>query len=666
MKKILSLFLSLSLLLSMATGFSLKAFAEVETGQCGENVTYSFDSATGILTISGSGEMYHYYNTLEEARGGSPLNGNSLIGPSVKKIIIKNGVTDIGDCMFYGCENLTEVVLPDTVTKICDSAFWLCTALQSFTIPDTVTEVGVGIFNACSGLKNVVLPKQLKSITQWMFNGCSSLSSIIIPSTVTSIDYAAFADCTALNSIAFPDGLTTIGEYAFKGCTALKSITLPDTVTQLGSNAFADCTGLNSATLGDGLVTVDKYAFNGCSALKTLHIGNALEFIGDSAFSGCDQLTDLYISSLEQFCNMTVEGNVSNPLNYTSNLYLQGQLVTDLVIPDSVTAIPDYRFFNCKSIQTLQLGKGVKTVGKMAFGAATNLKTADFGTAVETIDNYAFNGVGLEKLRIDTLIFPKTLKDVGERAFNYMEGTVYYAGSKSEWSAVHISSQGNYVLSFAYNTHIYFNHGAEHSYQTTVQKATLQSDGLITSKCSCGKVKSTQTIAYPKTIKLSKKTYTYDGKVKKPTVTVKDADGKVIPAKYYKVTYAKGRKAVGTYKVTVKFKGNYSGTKQLTFKINPKSTAITKVTAKKKGFTVKWKKQTAQTTGYQIQYSTSSKFTKKTTKTITIKTSKTAATTVSKLKAKKKYYVRIRSYKTVGKTKYYSSWSKTKTVTTKK
>lgn len=169
------------------------------------------------------------------------------------------------------------------------------------------------------------------------------------------------------------------------------------------------------------------------------------------------------------------------------------------------------------------------------------------------------------------------------------------------------------------------------------------------------------------TIKLSNSSYTYDGKVKTPIVTVKDSNGKVISKSNYTIAYQIGRKNVGKYAVKITFKGNYSGSKILYFTIKPKATTLSSVKAKSKGFTVKWKKQATQTTGYQIQYSTSSKFTGA--KTVTVSSSKTTSKKISKLKAKKKYYVRIRTYKTVkvnGKsTNIYSSWSKAKTVKTK-
>ena len=208
-----------------------------------------------------------------------------------------------------------------------------------------------------------------------------------------------------------------------------------------------------------------------------------------------------------------------------------------------------------------------------------------------------------------------------------------------------------------------------HSYKSQLTKATTAKDGQSYKKCSvCGAVTGKTVIAKASNIKLSKTAYTYNGKVQKPSVTVKNSKGKALKSTDYKIDYPKGMKNVGKYTVKVSLKGNYSGSKSMTYNINPKGTSVSKVTAAKKGFKVTWKKQTTQTTGYQVQYSTSSKF--KSAKTVTISKNKTTSKSVSKLSAKKKYYVRVRTYKTVkvnGKNvKLYSGWSKAKSVTTKK
>lgn len=163
-------------------------------------------------------------------------------------------------------------------------------------------------------------------------------------------------------------------------------------------------------------------------------------------------------------------------------------------------------------------------------------------------------------------------------------------------------------------------------------------------------------------VTLSKTAYTYNGKAQKPKVTVRTLGKgkKKLSSKYYTVSYAKGRKKVGTYTVTVKLKKGYSGVLKETFVINPKGTSLSKLTAGKKKLTVKWKKQAKETSGYEIRYSTVASMKKAT--TVTVKGGSKTSTTIKGLKAKKKYYVQIRTYKTVKGQKYYSSWSSKKTV----
>ena len=172
----------------------------------------------------------------------------------------------------------------------------------------------------------------------------------------------------------------------------------------------------------------------------------------------------------------------------------------------------------------------------------------------------------------------------------------------------------------------------------------------------------------PKTITpavtLTPATVIYNGKVRKPAVTVKSGKTK-FAASNYTVTYAAGRKNPGAYKITVKMKGNYSGTRTVSFKINPKGTALVSLTPASKKMIVKWKKQTTQTTGYQIQYATDSKFTRNR-KTVTVKGAAAVSKTITKLTGGKKYYVRIRTYKTVNKVNYYSPWSAVKAATVKR
>ena len=209
-----------------------------------------------------------------------------------------------------------------------------------------------------------------------------------------------------------------------------------------------------------------------------------------------------------------------------------------------------------------------------------------------------------------------------------------------------------------------------HTTKQTVTKATPTANGKIVNYCSvCKKTLSTTVIPNASSIKLKATSLTYNGKVRTPKVIVKDRTGKTLVKNTdYTVSYAKGRKYVGKYAVKITFKGKYSGTKTLYFTIKPKATSISSLKAGSKKFTVKWKKQAIQTTGYQVQYSASSKFSKA--KTVTVGKNRTVSKKISKLSGKKKYYVRVRTYKTVkinGKSiRIYSGWSKAKAVTTKK
>ena len=210
--------------------------------------------------------------------------------------------------------------------------------------------------------------------------------------------------------------------------------------------------------------------------------------------------------------------------------------------------------------------------------------------------------------------------------------------------------------------------GHIHQYQPVLEQATFQKDGVKMKECSCGSIIEQQTIYQIQKIELSGKPLVYNGKSREPGVKVIDRKGHTVGKQQYQVVY-QDNVDVGQGTVRIYFSGDYSGNKKENFIILPEETSLSKLKARKRGFSIKWKKQGRQTSGYQIQYSTSSKFARKSTKSILLKSNKTTSKVISKQKAKKKYYVRIRTYKTVkinGKTtKLYSKWSKVKLVETK-
>lgn len=231
----------------------------------------------------------------------------------------------------------------------------------------------------------------------------------------------------------------------------------------------------------------------------------------------------------------------------------------------------------------------------------------------------------------------------------YLPKDTYYLDVYGIW--------GQWDYSFNFITHT-------HTYVTNVKKASTKANGKIVEKCSkCGNVKNATTIYYPKTVKLSPKSYSYDGKQKNPVVMIIDANGKKISSKNYSLKWASGRKNVGTYKLQITYKGNYSGSVTKTFNIVPRGTSISSLKGISKGFIVKWNKQANQTTGYQIKYSINASM--KSAKTIAVTKNNIVSKNISKLKAKKKYYVQVRTYKKKSNMTYYSNWSEKRAVMTK-
>ena len=212
------------------------------SGSCGANVTYSFNPATGRLTISGTGAMEDYGHDSDVPW--------FIYRDCITSAVIENGVTGIGYRAFWGCTGLTSVTIPDGLTSIGGAAFYQCTGLTSITIPASVTSIGYGVFCGCTGLTSVTIPNSVTSIGYDVFYGCTGLTSVTIPNSVTSIGYWAFYDCTSLTSVTIPNSVTSIDYLAFWNCTGLTSVTVLN----------PDC------TIGDS----DYDVFEGCASGFTL------------------------------------------------------------------------------------------------------------------------------------------------------------------------------------------------------------------------------------------------------------------------------------------------------------------------------------------------------------------------------------------------------------
>ena len=274
-----------------------------------DNLTWKLD-VDGTLTISGTGTMKDY-NDIDNL---SPAYCNS----KVKKVVIEDGVTSIGDSAFESCNTLISITIPDGVTSIGESAFCNCTSLTSITIPDGVTSIEEHAFYGCNSLTSITIPGNVTSIENGMFYNCSSLTDIVIPNSVTSIGYAAFYGCNSLTSITIPGSVTSIESSTFYGCNSLTSITIPDSVTSIGYAAFNSCGSLTSITIPDSVTSIGRYAFQNCSSLTSVTIPDSVTSIGDFAFSDCTSLTAISLS-----CKSSLKrsdfGDQADLVSYTSH-----------------------------------------------------------------------------------------------------------------------------------------------------------------------------------------------------------------------------------------------------------------------------------------------------------------------------------------------------------
>lgn len=230
MKKILSMILCLIMVLGIASIISTTVTAEEwEAAESASGVTGDcwWQLNGTVLTIGGNGKMGDYHNI-----------NNPPPWRNTTRVIIENGVTNIGEFAFTHCVNLDSISIPDSVTRIEDSAFNICSKLTSISIPDSVDYIGEWTFDMCSKLTDVKLPASLTKIEHCTFYGCGSLTNITIPATVTEIGNSAFYNCKALSDITIPDSVRKIGQDAFFGCQSLKSITIPYSVKTIGFNAF--------------------------------------------------------------------------------------------------------------------------------------------------------------------------------------------------------------------------------------------------------------------------------------------------------------------------------------------------------------------------------------------------------------------------------------------
>ncbi len=355
----------------------------------------------------------------------------------INTLKIGNGVKTICSDAFYDCDELATITMGDSVEKIEGGAFYCLERLKFIYIPSVEYWCNIEFGDIYSNpiqytdklyidgveTRNIIVPENIGVLGDYTFFGCDVLDSILLGEGLERIGDHCFAYCTSLTRLGIPASVKEIGWGAFRYCDALmyisvdtdnpcfksvdgvlfnKSITeliqypiasdsdqytIPEPVENIREYAFTQCTILQKIIVPDSVLAISESAFEHCSALKELHLGKNIEYIGEDAFYYCDALTDVYIKDLVAWFEIDFNQDM---FLYDRNLYLNGELVIELVVPEGIKVIPDNMFYSCLSIESVVLSDSVEEIGKNAF-ALSSVRTVKFGNNIKKIGANAFS-----------------------------------------------------------------------------------------------------------------------------------------------------------------------------------------------------------------------------------------------------------------------------------
>lgn len=417
MKRRIAYVLALVMLVSVCAFFVQPVEAQATSGYCGNDLTWSIDGS-GTFTISGTGPMWNYgWNVIS----GFPIS-------DIRKIVVNEGVTSIGESAFSGCTNLTSVQLADSVTEIGYNAFYYCGQLQDISFGEGLKRIGGAAFSNCTSLTQVILPEGLTAIDMQAFAYCTALCTVSLPDSLSEIYQETFVGCNNLqyqeydnakylgndrnpyvmlvqavdNSITscnIHEDTRVIYAEAFRYCSQLETLSVPDSVIYVGTKAFADCnklqfntldsvnylgngtnpyvvlhkaadTAITACEIPDGVNFISSFAFSGCADLATVTIPDSVVWIDRGAFYNCTSLTYVCIPDSVT----TITGDLFN--GCTS--------LTAVDLPAYATGIGSSAFYNCSSLVSIVIPEGVTELTSYAFANCTSLQLVVIpGTVVD-------------------------------------------------------------------------------------------------------------------------------------------------------------------------------------------------------------------------------------------------------------------------------------------
>ncbi|MBQ9014944.1 MAG: leucine-rich repeat domain-containing protein [Firmicutes bacterium] len=638
---------------------------------------------------------------------------------AVTKIVMEDGVTSVPEYAFYDAENLREVEMADSVTSIGQSAFEYCGKLRKVRFSEGLQDIGEDAFEYCWKLEEANLPEGLRTIGSYGF-AHTGITSIALTENLQKFGYGAFYGC------GMEDNGTLDGIYGilFRGTKEQwEAIEGHDTLSYEGydvivyygytskmdvlSDKIKKLSALGDAAGDDEDWMPARMAYDRLTTAERKQLSADAKRMEEKtilARSKYDDFENGYLNSENEDFTTEASGeyhwdgidlidgtltvhpgadldwtNKQPPWEDDNDSSSKTWMIKHVVIEDGVTSIAAGAFEKCHNLADVYVADSVTSIGEGAFAGCTYLRE---------------------------ISLPAGLKSVGVSAFDgdYFFKRIYYRGTDAGWKTVSIDNAGGGNQNLI-NGHLYSGCATRMDYITSQLKKyadkepTTADQYEVQSLCAVIRMlpeeerasipeelesrardlinmededfanagsdpdapddPEEQAIPVTPVLELSRTSYVYDGKVHRPRESVM-INNSEWGSEEYEMIWPSGCKDVGIYTVRVKMTKGYTGSATATFRILPKGTSLKKLKAAKKSMTVTWKKQAVQTDGYQIQYSLKKKFTGS--KTVTVKKAAAVKTKIKKLKSKKNYYVRVRTFKKVGSSTLYSPWSAAKKV----
>lgn len=422
---------------------SAHAATDERSGAVTDSISWEL-TEEGILYIRGEGEIPDYGHLYVDRKhlnnGPAPWKE---VAEEIKELVIEEDITRIGENAFGATEELspsysfTKVTLPASLKSVGFEAFGEAYDVEAVYVPSLQDWCEIA-FEALDALYSFEWGSNPAFRADLYIGGELLTGKVIFPEELTKVNDLTFAGREGLTEVVLHDGVTELGNASFYESKDLQFVNLPEGIGVIPHEAFARCSALNGITLPQTVEKIEYAAFFKCTALETINIPAAVKEIETGAFVDCEALNAVHITDIDAWCRIVFEipyglhphfYEGASPLHYAKNLYLNGELVREVTVPEDITDLSDHAFAGCTSLEKVNLPEGLVVIGEGAFLGCTALKEIRIPSTVKAVQGYAFDGcTALERIYLESP-FLIACKDYDEQHLDQWDEEFIY----DEW-----------------------------------------------------------------------------------------------------------------------------------------------------------------------------------------------------------------------------------------